>query len=326
MAFDIIFLGHFAIDEIIYDQKVSHSLGGGVTYGSLAAHNYNSSLKLGITSKVGRDFDDDFLGMFKDGTIDLNGIKNDSEKSTRYRLQYHGKTRDLTLQGRANTIQYEDVPEEYKGALSFMISPIANEINKDLIDSIIEDTSAYIAADVQGFIRKFRDDGTIIRKRDEEMAEKVRNIIEKCNGRLILKASDDEANYIADRDDVIESTQYLSELSNAVVLTTLGPDGSLIKYKDYKMIHVPALVPKQLVDETGAGDCYTAVFLSEFLKSDKDWADIKKAGYCASTACSFLIENQGPQGYGSYKQVQERLKNKKAIETPFHEKVKENDY
>ena len=151
-------------------------------------------------------------------------------------------------------------------------------------------------------------------------------IIKKCNDRLILKASDDEANFIIGTDNVIESTQKLANLTNGIILSTLGPQGSLIKFKNHKIIHVPALVPNKVVDETGAGDCYSAGFLSEFIYSKHSWSEIKKAGYCASAAASFLLEEKGPHGFGSAKDIQRRLAEKKVIPTAIHDKIKYNKY
>jgi sugar/nucleoside kinase (ribokinase family) len=176
------------------------------------------------------------------------------------------------------------------------------------------------------FIRKFNPDGTINKTFDKKVSNRMKKILKKCGERLILKASDDEANYIAGINDFIKSTQELSKISNSLFLTTLGSNGSLIKKKDIKMIHIPALVPDKLMDETGAGDCYSAVFLSEYLKSDHSWESIKKAGYCASAACSFLLEEKGPHGFGTAEQVQARLKVMNTIKSPVHDQVKNNNF
>jgi len=322
--FDIIFIGHFAIDTIIYNNEVSHSLGGGVTYGSLAAYNYDSGLKIGICSQVGKDFDKNFLKIFSNSTINLKGVMNDSEYSTNYKLYYHDGTRDLTLEHRADPLVYNKIPEEYKNSKCFMLAPIANEISDELVDNIIKNTEGFIGADVQGFIRRFNPNGTLNLKRDKLVIENMKHFIKKCGNRLILKASEEEANYITECDDFIESTKILSEFSDGIILTTLGPKGSIIKLKGHKMIHIPAFKPNKILDETGAGDCYSAVFLSEFLNSDKSWESIKRAGYLASVACSFLLEEKGPNGYGSKSDIIERLKQKNIIKTDLHEYIKRN--
>jgi sugar/nucleoside kinase (ribokinase family) len=301
-------------------------LGGGVTYGPLAAYIYNKNQKLGIISEVGKDFDNSLLNSFKNTSIDLTGIRRESQHSTNYKLYYHDGVRDLTLESCADPIKFNNIPNSFKSTKCFMFAPIANEIPDDLVDTILSETDAYIGADVQGFIRKFNPDGTINKNFDKTISDRMKKILKKCGERLILKASDEEANYIANMNDFIKSTQYLSEISNSLILTTLGSNGSLIKKKGIKMIHIPALLPDRLLDETGAGDCYSAVFLSEYLNSDHSWESIKKAGYCASAACSYLIEEKGPHGFESAEKVQARLKIMNTIKTQVHDLVKNNNY
>ncbi|MHA1821638.1 MAG: PfkB family carbohydrate kinase [Promethearchaeota archaeon] len=335
--FDIVFMGHFAIDTIIYNNVESHSLGGGVTYGSLAAYYYKPEQKIGIFSEVGKDFNEELLDIFKNTRIDLDGINVGSEYTTNYRLEYIGNYRKLTLNHRANNLKLENLPDKYKNAKCFILAPIANEIDYDFIKGLVEQTDAFIALDVQGFIRKFKEDGTIDTTPDPKRQKLMRDIIDLCNGRLILKASDYEANYITGLDDIIQTTKELAkddiinitknlaDNHSAIMLSTLGPEGSLLKSKNVKMIHVSAILPeKEIVDETGAGDCYTAVFVSEYLNSKHSWDEFKRAGYCASAACSFLLEHKGPVGFASREQVIKRLENKRVIPTDLHEKVKKN--
>ena len=335
--YDLIFVGHSCKDTIIYDGVESTSKGGGVTYGSLAACNYNRNLKIGIFSEVGRDWQESDYDLFKGTTIDLRGIFTTSEKTTNYRIEYHKGGRKFTLQAKANNLRFEKYPEEYKNAKYIIISAVADEISLDFIELLIKETNAYIAIDVQGLIRKYNPDGTIDDAIDEKRQRLVESIIELCKGRLIIKASEDEANYITGIRDTITSTEKLAQVevievtksiadnNRAIVLTTLGPEGSLIKSKNTKMIHVNAIYPeKEIADETGAGDCYCAVFAAEYLKSKKNWDDMKKAGYCASSACSFLLEEKGPKGFGNHDMVIKRLKNKIRIPTVLHDHIKSN--
>jgi sugar/nucleoside kinase (ribokinase family) len=84
----------------------------------------------------------------------------------------------------------------------------------------------------------------------------------------------------------------------------------MISKKGEDTINIPAYKANQVVDETGAGDVYFAIFLYEFLKSDKKWEEIKRAGYLASAAASFGIEKKGVDGFQSKKKVKERFQKK----------------
>ncbi|MBN2157211.1 MAG: hypothetical protein JW776_14295 [Candidatus Lokiarchaeota archaeon] len=326
--FDIIFIGHFARDTIITaDGTFSNSLGGGVTFGSLSAHNYNQDQKIGIFSEVGKNFDKSWLDIFN-SEIYLNGVNQSSEHTTHYKIRYFPEGgRTLTLESRAKSLEYNHFPSIMANSRSFMISSIANEISEKFIIDLLEHSTGWIGVDIQGFIRDFHLDGTIKKEYDDSLIKSTKNIIEKCGERLILKASDDEIKYIAQNIDVIQSTKHIARLGNFILCTTLGSHGSLIKYRDEKMIHIPAFIPERgVADETGAGDCYLATFLSEYINSDYTWDEIKRCGYVASCAASFLLEEKGPHGFASKKQIDERLQKMKTIPSPFHKKVKYNSF
>ncbi len=325
-SFDIVFIGHFARDTIISPNgDISNSIGGGVTFGTLAAHKFNVDQNIGVFSEIGKDFDPSWLEIF-DSKINLEGIRQNSDKSTHFKIQYFPEGgRKLTLESQASPLEFKNIPKPMLNSRSYMISSIANEISYDFVKDLLESTSGWIGVDIQGFIRNFLKNGAINPEPLQRLIKGTHKILELCGDRLILKASDDEINYIAQSHDVIESTKKIAKLGNFIVCTTLGPNGSLIKYGDEKMIHIPAFQPeKGVVDETGAGDCYLSVFLSEFIKSDFSWEEIKRCGYIASCAASFLIEENGPNCFGTKDEIQQRLKQMNIIPSEYHERVKYN--
>ena len=91
---------------------------------------------------------------------------------------------------------------------------------------------------------------------------------------------------------------------------TLGEKGSMIYKKGNPILKIPAFKPKKVSDETGAGDVYFSIFLYEFSNCDKSWDSIKKVGFLASAAASFLVEKKGPSGFVLKKDVLRRVKRK----------------
>ena len=78
-----------------------------------------------------------------------------------------------------------------------------------------------------------------------------------------------------------------------------------------------AFQPDRIKDETGAGDCYAALFLSQFLKSKKGWEDILQIAEISSCGCSFLLEKKGPKPFASKEVIMERHKSKKFLPSKF---------
>ncbi len=255
-------MGHFARDTIISpDGTISNSLGGGVTFGTLTAHNYNNNHKIGIFSEKGKDFNTSWLEIFE-SKIDLTGLCSNSDYSTNFEIEYFPKGgRKLTLKSKATPLLFENLPTKYLDSKCFIISSIANEINCDFIRGLVDNTEGWIGIDIQGFIRNFQEDGTINLEPVPRIIENMHLIMNYCGKRLILKGSGNEINYIANCNDVIESTRKIAKSGDFIVCTTLGAQGSLVKQRDNKMIHISAYIPDRgIVDETGAGDCYLSVF------------------------------------------------------------------
>ena len=229
-SFDIVFMGHFARDTIISpDGTTSNSLGGGVTFGTLTAHNYNKDHKIGVFSEKGKDFNLSWLDIFN-SKIDLTGLCSNSEHSTNFVIEYFPEGgRKLTLKSKAAPLRFKNIPPLYLNSKSFMISSIANEVSYDFIKHLVDNTKGWIGIDIQGFIRDFRKDGTINLEHVPQLTENMHKIMNYCGKRLILKGSGNEINYIAKCNDVIESTQKIAQLGDFIVCTTLGSHGSLIK-------------------------------------------------------------------------------------------------
>jgi len=80
-------------------------------------------------------------------------------------------------------------------------------------------------------------------------------------------------------DDII--SWYIPYLFEKVVVVTEGEKGSFAYFKG-KVFYQRALKPAQIVDTTGAGDAYTAGFISGFLKSYDIEIAMKKGAIYAS--------------------------------------------
>ena len=94
---------------------------------------------------------------------------------------------------------------------------------------------------------------------------------------------------------------------------TLGEKGSLIVKGNSEVMKIPAFKADKVEDETGAGDCFMAVLLTELVKSTKSPESnlakkhLMRCATLASAASSFLIEQPGPRGFSSRKEILHRV-------------------
>ena len=315
----ILFIGHLAIDKTVrFGKSFKPSLGGSVSYGSLALSKYQKQIKLGIISHIGHlNFNHKLLLKLENNNVDLSGIKWTDNYNTTFKLNYLDHNRILTLESRSPDLNFEDIPITYleQPPQIIVLAPLCNEISYNYITKVINAfPNALIGIDVQGFIRKIDSQGIVSYSREEYLISNMKKIINLIGNRLILKGSEIEMQLISGCKDFIEIMNYFRKFNeHSIFIITLGEQGSLITKNGEPILKIPAFKPKRVKDETGAGDVYLAIFLLELLLSNKKWNAVKKAAYKASVAASFLVEAKGTDGVKSKKKVLERLQRKKYI-------------
>ena len=313
------FIGHFAIDNIIrFNRSHNPSLGGTVTFGSLGLRSYSKKVNIGIISNLGKlNFRLSFLNSFKKKNINLEGLKWFDSLNTNFILNYLDHSRTLTLKSKSPNLNFEDIPNPYLITKPdvIVLAPICNEISEDYVSKIVSEfPNAYIGIDLQGFIRNISDNGKIDYISNEDLLKRIYKMINLIGNRLVLKGSEDEMKLLTQAEDFSEIMAFFDKFENkGIYIMTLGEKGSIIKKPKDKILKIPAFNPKKVVDETGAGDVYLAIFLYEFIYSNRAWDAIERAAYLASAAASFLVEKNGPKGFKSKKEVLKRVNAKNYI-------------
>lgn len=316
--FDLVLIGHFAQDLIIHQNNINSrqsakSLGGGVTYGSLSGKAFNPKSKIGIISKIGSDLDIQNCKLFTEQDLDLSGVTQQGKFTTTYELNYKGHSRTIRLLNKAPNIFPKDIPNLFFNTKAIHLTPIAGELPIETLNFLADDSrfkNTVFGMDVQGLIRDFDPNGNLHYRNGGSYLEQILPTLKKFGNRLFLKASDEEAQILTHEDDLMIATRILGE-SGAFVFTTLGENGLLYKSPYSSTLKYDAYLPNTCLDETGAGDCFMAVFLLEFCqeraKISKD-EKINQAIHLASAASSFLIEQPGPQGFQTKHLILERIK------------------
>jgi sugar/nucleoside kinase (ribokinase family) len=319
MGPSVLFIGHFAIDTIIrFKEKRKPSLGGSVSFGSIALSKYTKNAHIGIISNIGRkNFNPHLLTVHKKKKIILT-IKYFDMLNTNFILNYEDHSRSLILKSRSPNLEINDIPLEI--ALNppeiIVLVPLCNEITIEYIKDILRMfPKAYIGIDLQGFIRKIDpDSGVVSYLFDEGLLSNVKQIITLIGDKLILKGSENEMKLLSGKEEVFEVMEFFNGFDNkGIYIMTLGEAGSIITSQGERILQIPAFTPDTVVDETGAGDVYLAIFLYEFYNSDYSWKAVKNAALCASSAASFLVEKKGTNGSESMKKVLKRKNQKKYI-------------
>ncbi|RLF16869.1 MAG: hypothetical protein DRJ66_02275 [Thermoprotei archaeon] len=283
----VLILGHIALDEIIIDsRRYVDVIGGPPVYGGIALTSFKD-ISVHIATSIGVDALTKILNELKDSSLSFSPlIVYSNYRTTRYALVYKGEERKLLLKSKCGPISY------VIGAFdAVMVSPITDEVSLNIFE-YLRKNSELVVLDPQGFFRS------------HEIGE-VRPFLDKNLFRVmnkvdVIKISEEEASLI---DNNILSCLKLLLKRVEVAIITRGSKGSLVGFKTnggLKLANIPAF-RSTLVDPTGAGDVFTAVFMIYYLKEK----DPVRAGCIASAAASIAVEKRGPTRL-SYETLMER--------------------
>jgi sugar/nucleoside kinase (ribokinase family) len=293
--YDLIVIGYLSHDIIIdFQGRRFESLGGTTAYASIIASNLNA--KVGIVSIVGKDFKKEYMDMLKKSGIDLKGLKIKGEKTTSFMNCYdiNGK-RTQYLLSKAENISLNDIPKEYFNAKCFHFGPLFNEIPYKIAE-ILNKRKIITSIDPQGYCRRKINENKI-----EQCAWKdAKKVLKLFN---IYRSDDIEAKLIVNEEDPIKAVKKIKTIGPEIVIVTMEKRGSILCFKD-KIVKVPAIPVRKLVDATGAGDTYIASFLIEYIKNK----DPIKSALFASCAASLKIEMIGLSNLPKREIIEERLR------------------
>ncbi len=294
--FDLIVLGHLALDQNIMPTTQSVALGGPPAYAMIACS--LGFQKVGLVTKVGTDFPQKYIDQLLLEGIDLEGLKR-NETTTKFVNHYDAKgRRTQQLTSVAATIHTSDVPLSYWNASRMHFSPIIQEIDTQLF-SKARQHDIQISVDIQGFVRcqADNDKNLILPCKWEEFTHVAKYID-------IFKSDVDELYHLTQISDLEQAVQEVHNYTQGIVLITDGLAGSFL-YHQSQLYSIPALPPRITVDYTGCGDVYAIGFLVEFERTNRPlWSS-----YYAAATASFNIETPGPTNFPSHNQVIERLQN-----------------
>lgn len=289
-SFDLVTVGHFAIDTISSPKLIPErtALGGSPTYVSVAAAELGA--KVSVISKCGKDFSDQYLDWLRSNHVDLSGLKRiRSGDTTRFVLRYQQKhKRRLQLKALAPAIKVRDIPNSLR-AQAIHVGPIANEVSISVVRKLAK-LAPILSLDPQGFVRDFNAHGNVRPKR-----LKAGPILELID---VYKSSEDEMRRMTGIANLRQAARKIHDHGVELVIATRGLHGSALLFEGV-FYNVPACKPKVVLDPTGAGDAYIGAFLAEYLRGEDPY-------WCAcagSAAASFVVEGVGPERFGNKEEV-----------------------
>ena len=251
---------HCTIDTIMYGKTSYEVAGGPGCYCSLTLR--NQKFDVNLATKFGKDFP--LTKFLEKNKINMPVYSSETE-TTRFKIILNDSDRELLIQNKCEPLEFIDEKND-----GIIISPVYDEISRELFEEI-KASSDFIFLDPQGFLREH----------DSEKRISLKETKLDLNGVTAIKVNSEELWALtgANDDSALLSLQKNFGIQN-IILTNKQDVSLLVKDRIYS-IHLPIL---ELVDTTGIGDIFSAMFCCTMLR-EKDflWA-LSFAGGAAQAA------------------------------------------
>ena len=297
---DLITVGNLAYDDIItpFDRR-QWVFGGSVAYAALCAARLGQ--KVGVVSKVGRDYDMSDLTPFYQAGVDVVGVKQVDGATTHFECVYDEReNRQQRLLAACAPIFTEDIPAPYLQAKKVALLPIFDELPYQTVARLAMGESL-VCIDPQGYLRSVGQGKRVIQRAWDERER----FLEKVD---VLATSLPELEALAGTNDPREAVRLLAGYGPQIVLVTREGGArtgfSSFVYCEGQLHEVPAIPPRAFVDPGGAGDSSATAFFIEYERTgDAPWSAL-----FASAAASFVMEGFGASNFGTRDQILERTR------------------
>ncbi len=260
--------------------KTDKILGGAATYIALSASNFKG-IDIGIVSVIGEDFPKEYINIFKERNINIDGLKVIKNGKTFYWSgRYHNdmNTRD-TLDTQLNVLENFNpvVPEAYLNAEIVMLGNLHPAVQMSVIEQV--NNPKLIVLDTMNFWM------------DSEI-ELLHKVIAKVD---VITINDEEARQLSGEYSLVKAARKIRDMGPDFVVIKKGEHGALLFYK-HEMFFAPALPLEEVFDPTGAGDTFAGGFAG-FLTQSKDisFKNMKRAIIHGSNLASFCVEKFGTE-------------------------------
>lgn len=257
--------------------KEDKILGGAATYTCITSSYFTPP---SVVSIVGFDFPKKHIDIFKEHNVDLLGLEyHETEKTFFWEGRYHDdmNIRD-TIDTQLNVLEFFNpiIPNKHLMSNYIMLGNVIPSVQLKVL-SQIKNKKSLVAMDTMNLW---------IENAHHDLIEVIKQVD-------ILMINDQEIQQLQKVDDIERAVQKTFLLGPSFIIVKLGSNGSILFSKEEKYI-CPAVKIRNVIDPTGAGDCFAGGFMG-YLSSTKNHSfdNMKKAICWATVMASFCVQGFG---------------------------------
>ena len=272
----LVVVGSVALDSVETPAhgKRDDVLGGSAVFFSYSASFFTSVRLAGV---IGEDWPPQHLKMLQERSIDTAGLQViPGGKTFRWSGRYLANMNDReTLSLNLNVMaQFDPVlPEHYRQCKFLFLANGATEMQMRVIDQC--PAAQLIVADTM--------DHWILNDR-----ENVLKMLKRVNG-LVL--NDSEARLLTGDENLVRAGRSVLKLGPRFVVVKKGEHGAMF-FSEHETYVLPAFPTCQVVDPTGAGDCFAGGMMGYLAeKGNFEPKTLKEAMAYGTVVASFCVED-----------------------------------
>ncbi|MEA2103678.1 MAG: PfkB family carbohydrate kinase [Candidatus Cloacimonadota bacterium] len=270
----LLIVGSIALDSVQnrYATK-SDILGGSAVYASISARYLHDDVS--IVGVVGEDFPEKHRNLLIEKEIDITGLETAEGKTFRWSGRYEDFDEAITLSTDLNVFGNfsPKIPSKLKDADYVLLGNIDPDLQIDVLKQM--NNPKVVAADTMNFW---------IEGKNKEL-KKMLSMID------ILFINEAEVKMLTGERDIFQAAKRTLEIGPKIVVVKQGEHGGFVYRKNF-LFFVPVFPVKEVVDTTGAGDCFAGGFMAYLASKDSiEDSVLKEAAVFGTITSSFNIED-----------------------------------
>jgi len=270
----VLVVGSIALDHIKTPTAEHHQLlGGSASYAAVAASFFGPVQLVGV---VGDDFPSQHKQLFAHRKIDLTGLEVAAGQTFCWSGEYEMNMNNRkTLSVALNVFEkfQPKLPESYRETPYVLLGNIAPSLQRMVCKQIRK--PKFVVADTM----------------DLWIGMARADLLELLKEVDMLILNDSEAKQLVEEDNLIRAGRKIVTLGPRYVAVKKGEHGCLLFGRDGEFFSTGAFPLEDILDPTGAGDCFAGGFIGHLARTDDiSFANLKEAIIQGTLVASFCCE------------------------------------
>jgi sugar/nucleoside kinase (ribokinase family) len=271
----VVVVGSVAVDHVITPKaERERSVGGSATFFSMSSSYFGPVRLVGV---VGSDFPEQALTDLRAAHVDTEGLEIVPDALTFFwKGRYHDdmNQRD-TLETRLNVFERFDpeLPETYRNSEYLFLANIVPALQRKVLDQMATRPRLVGLDTMNLWIEHAKDD-----------------LLKVLASVDVLLINEQEARQLTGEPNLVRAARRIHAIGPKSLVIKRGEYGALL-FHDGDIFSAPALPLEEVVDPTGAGDCFAGGFMGYLARAGQTSGEtLRSAMIYGSVMASYCVE------------------------------------